>query len=63
MELEGNTTRIYLDDELLDTSSVDQAGTDNDVSYADGCSTTKHSVLFQGSTVKGSIKYIKFKQF
>ncbi len=63
LELEGNTTRIYLDDELLDTSSVDQAGTDNDVSYAEGCYTTKHSIVFQDRLVKGSIKYIKFKQF
>ena len=63
LELEGDTTRIYVDDELLDTSNKSLTGTDNDVSYADGCSTTKNSVIFQGRTTKGCIKYIKFREF
>ena len=61
--LEGNTTKLYVDDVLVDTSDVSSAGTENDVSYADGCSTSSHGVLFQGNTVKGSIKYIKFREF
>ena len=63
LELEGDTTRIYVDDELLDTSNKSLTGTDKDVSYANGCSTTKNSVIFQGRTTKGCIKYIKFKEF
>lgn len=63
IELEGETTRIYVDDVLLDTSHKSLTGTENDVSYAEGCSTTKNSVIFQGNGVKGRIKYIKFKEF
>lgn len=61
--LEGNTTKIYLDDVLVDTSDVSLAGTVNDVSYAEGCYTSTHGILFQNHPTLGSIKYIKFKEF
>lgn len=63
LELNGNSGKIYIDDELVNTSNTNLSDTENDVSYAEGCYTTTHGVLFQDNSVLGCIKYIKFKEF
>lgn len=61
--LEGNIAKIYINDELVDSSNKSLSGTENDVSYAEGNSTSLNSILFQNSPTLGCIKYIKFKEF